>query len=53
MKFIFAFHPLAKFLYIIYNEKSGKVKSDSIISDFHRIVEEYGYSLDVYITERL
>ena len=38
---------------IIYNEKSGKVKSDSIISDFHRIVEEYGYSLDVYITERV
>ncbi|MBR2713088.1 MAG: YegS/Rv2252/BmrU family lipid kinase [Bacilli bacterium] len=38
---------------IIYNEKSGKVKSDNIINNFHRIVEEYGYKLDVYITERV
>lgn len=38
---------------IIYNEKSGKVKSNDMKEKFHKIIEEYGYELDVKVTERI
>lgn len=38
---------------IIYNKKSGKVKSDEVINSFYEILEKEGYKLDVIITKRV
>lgn len=37
---------------IIYNKKSGKVKSSELINSFYNIVQNYGYELEVITTKR-
>ena len=37
---------------IIYNKKSGKIKSSELINNFYSIIEEYGYKLEIITTKR-
>lgn len=37
---------------IIYNKKSGKVKPSTLINSFYKIIEDYGYELEVITTKK-